>query len=87
MDVERIVEAPCVIAKLKAGERAEVWHDKRLKVGDLVMVNRLYTSGPGYEAKVVKVSDEGTTLGGTHLWRYEVEPTGRVEEIVAYCNH
>ena len=87
MNLEQIRESSCVTAKLKAGERAEVWHDKRLKVGDIVMVSQLYTHGQGYEATVVRVSNEGTTLGGTHLWRYEVEPTGRVEEIVAYCNH
>lgn len=82
----QIREAPCVIAKLKAGQRAEVWHDALLMVGHLAIVSQLYSKGPGYEVKVVRVFDEGKTLSGKHLWRYEVEPTGRLKETNFYCN-
>ena len=82
--MEQIGEMPLVIEKLKSGKRAEVWFDKRLKEGAMLMVRELYTEGPGYEAKVVSIFDEGKTLDGRHLWRYGIEPTGRVEEIVAY---
>ena len=87
MKTEQIGELANVTAKLEAGERAEILHEKRLKLGDLVMVRRLYTEGPGYEAKVVRILGEKTTRGGTHAWRYVVEPTGRVKKIVAYFNH
>jgi len=86
MDLKNIRESPSVVAKLKAGKRAEAWHNVCLKVGDLVIVSELYTTGPGYEAKVVSVFDEGITLRGKHLWRYGVEPTGRVKEHVAYIH-
>lgn len=81
-----IREAPCVIAKLKARQRAEIWHDAPLKVGHLAIVSQLFTKGPGYEVKVVRVFDEGKTLHGKHLWRYEVEPTGQLKETGFYCN-
>lgn len=85
-EIEQIRETTDVTARLKARECVEVWHDRRLKIGDLVMVSALYREGPGYEAKVTRVFDEGRNIGGTHLWRYYIEPTGRVVETVPYYN-
>ena len=84
MDFEHIREFPSAVAKLKTGQRAEVWHNVRLKVGDLVIVSEIYTTGPGYEAKVVSVFDKVITFRGKHLWQYGIEPTGRIKERVAY---
>ena len=86
MNLEHIREFPSAVAKLKTGQRAEVWHDVRLRVGDLVIVSEVYTTGPGYEAKVVSVFDERLTLGGKHIWQYGIEPTGRIKERVAYIH-
>jgi hypothetical protein len=86
MDLERIGVMPDVIENLKAGKRAEIFYDKRLKMGDLVIVSELFTIGPGYEAKVVSISSRTETLGGERQWFYGVEPTGRIKERVAYIH-
>lgn len=84
MDLERIGVMPDVIENLKAGKSAEVFYDKHLKLGNLVIVSELYTIGPGYEARVVSIFSRTETPGGKRQWFYGIEPTGRVKERVAY---